>query len=259
MLLVAASLASAVTSMAFAGLMLAPGGVPAAGPEYEFRPEALHGLAAHPGGGLLGSYEGVFEGRLLGGADGPDGPYYGEFVGHFGGRQAAMSGEFVGSFDGFAYDILNEPDSAAMSGEPVGSSDGESGDLRGGLAEGDSFGLYEGAFEGSFRGAFYGMDEPAEFAGSLEPDAAAVDGYEVVYLPEYDGVPLFIASDGYGPPTDVTSAMAGFLGATAAISMLVLYVGLRESMFYSDWAPRFKRFREQREQIERDLGATPSS
>ena len=230
-LLIVASFASAITSMAFMGLMLAPGGVPATGPDYEFYPDIAGDPSLYPGGGLLGSYEGTFEGRLLGEADGSAGPYYGEFVGSFGGREAAMSGELSGSFDGrFEY-----------FGDGMGS---------------DSFGMYEGTFEGAFRGAFYGMEDPDGFAGLLERDEA---GYEVVYIPEYDGTPLFLASDGDGPPTDITSALAGFLGAMAGISLLVLYVGLRESMFYSDWAPRFKRFREQREQIERDLESTPSS
>ena len=231
-LLIIASLASAVTSLGFMGLMLAPGGVPAAGPDYEFYPDVHGGLAGYPGGGLFGSYGGSFEGRLLGDADGSAGPYFGEFVGSFDGRHAAMSGEFAGSFEG-EFERFEDG---------MGS---------------DSFGIYEGSFEGEFRGAFYGMQDAGEFAGSLEPGAMAEAGYDVVYLPEYDG-PLFIASDGDGPPTDITSAMAGFLGAMAGISLLVLYVGLRESMFYSDWAPRFKRFREQREQIDRDL-STPSS
>lgn len=228
-LLIAASFASAITSFAFVGLMLAPGGVPAAGPEYESYPE-LVGLALHPEGGVLGTFGGTLEGRLVGEADGPGGPYYGEFVGSFGGRDALMSGRFAGSFDG------------RLEGPPGG-------------AARDQFGIYEGTFEGSFSGAFYGMDDPQEFAAMLESGIGA--GYEVVYIPE-GGAPLFIASDGRGPPTDVTSAVAGFMGAMAGISLLVLYVGLRESMFYSDWAPRFKRFREQRDEIERDL-STPSS
>lgn len=228
-LLIVASFASVATSLAFVGLMLAPGGVPATGPDYEFYPDTAGDPSAYPGGGLLGSFDGSFEGRLLGESDGSAGPYYGEFVGSFGGRDASMSGEFAGSFDGRF--------------ERFGDGAG-------------SFGVYEGTFEGEFRGAFYGMQDPGEFAASLENDEA---GYEVVYIPEYDGTPLFLASGGDGPPTDITSALAGFLGATAGISMLVLYVGLRESMFYSDWAPRFRRFREQREQIERDLESTPSS
>lgn len=230
MLLIAASLALAVASFAFLGLMLAPGGVPAVGLEYEFLDEG--GEAGYLGRGVLGIYEGTFEGRLLGGADGPTGPFYGEFVGEFGGQPSIMSGEFHGSFDG-SFD-----------------------DFYAGMVPGDEFGMYEGMFEGEFLGEFYGMANPQEFEKSIRPaslrDLAGTE-YDVVYVPETGAVPTFIASSGEGPPTDVTSAVAGFVGIMSAISLLVLYVGLRESMFYSDWAPRFKKYKKQREDIDREL------
>ena len=229
-LLIAASLALAVASFAFMGLMLAPGGVPAVGLEYDFLDEG--GEAGYLGRGVLGIYEGTFEGRLLGGADGPAGPFYGEFVGEFGGQPSIMSGEFHGSFDG-SFD-----------------------DFYAGMVPGDEFGMYEGVFEGEFLGEFYGMADPQEFEKSIRPaslrDLAGTE-YDVVYLPEPGAVPTFIASSGGGPPTDVTSAVAGFVGIMSAISLLVLYVGLRESMFYSDWAPRFKKYKKQREAIDREL------
>ena len=224
-LLIAASLALAAASFAFMGIVLSPGAAPAVGTEYGLGPG---GAVGHLDRGVLGAYEGAFEGRLLGGSDGPDGPFYGEFVGEFGGRTSVMSGEFYGSFDG-EFDDFHE-----------------------GLLPGEEFGMYEGAFEGEFYGEFYGMDDPGEFALSLGIETLPGE-FDVVYVPEGGYPPTFIASAGEGPPADVTSAVAGFAGVMSAISLLVLYVGLRESMFYSDWAPRFKKYKEQRDAIDREL------
>lgn len=213
-LLIASSLALAVTSLAFMALVLSPGAVPA-GPAYEYY------------GGMPGAYEGVFEGRLLGSADGPAGPFYGEFVGEFDGEASAMYGEFAGSFDGTFDDLYD------------------------GAAPGGELGVFEGRFEGVFYGEFYGLDDHGEFAGSL---GDAPVGYPAAAVPPA------------GQPGGIAPALAAFVGVIAAMSLLVLYVGLRESMFYSDWAPRFKKYREQRDAIDRELGspegeadATPSS
>ena len=214
MLLIASSLALAVASLAFMALALSPGAMTAAGPAYEYY------------GGMPGAYEGVFEGRLLGSADGPAGPFYGEFVGEFDGAPSALYGEFVGSFEGTFDDLYD------------GAPDGE-------------LGVFEGRFEGVFYGEFYGMDDPGAFARSLQGGDAPVPA----------GAP-----PPAGQPSGIAPALAAFVGVIAAMSLLVLYVGLRESMFYSDWAPRFKKYREQREAIDRELGspeegpdATPSS
>ena len=241
----------APASLVLALVILSPG-ITLAGPEYSFvveYDELPHGIYGGYGDefhweiGVYGEFEGQMEGWLLGWRDGPppDGHtnstvYAGEFVGEFDGMYAVFVGDFVGTFEGDVVELYEE---------------------------GDSYGLHEGVFEGVFVGFFEVWEDGPEiyvYDDDLIP-AYADPGYAVEFVAVdplyYTGVaPRFMAIDYGAAPhtqTDITVPVVAMVVLVAAVSGVVLYVGLREMSFYSGWSSRFDRYMEHKRKIDREL------
>ncbi len=233
---------------------------------------SAHGRGAHD---VFGRLNGTLDGRMVGhevgggGAPGAASVYYGEFAGLFNGIRGAMFGEFVGTFTGEAEMLHPGGPGAAGAGGP---------------------GMYSGEFAGTFTGSFApagaggaealagmveqggpapGAPDPAGApsmaynvldAGGLGP-AGAVE-YDVSFVPtdeahEGEYAPRFVAFEFDGEferHTDITEIIVAMIATMCAVAAVVLYVGIREFVFYSNWTPRFKRYVERREAVDRDLG-----
>lgn len=271
----------APASLVLALVILSPG-ITLAGPEYSFMveyDELPHGIYTEHGDGFYweegtyGEFEGRMEGRLLGERFGqsPGGhanvtAYAGEFVLEppeaFGGRMphanaTAYTGEFVGEFDGMP---------AVFIGDFVGTFEGDSVGL---YEDRDSYGLYDGLFEGIFVGFFeVGDDGPKidVYDDYLVP-AYTDPGYAVGFVGEdsfeHTGLaPRFMAIDYGAAPhtqTDITIPVVAMVVLVAAVSGVVLYVGLREISFYSGWSSRFDRYMERKREIDRELAGDADS
>ena len=269
LVLIIAAFVIAPASLIFAVIMLSPSIVSETGPDYTLTVEFEEDMVMPPEffeeyyyyvpfeDEIFGEFEGEFVGKMLGdnmqddtGKDKE--AYYGEFVGKFEGEIAVMSGQFVGKFEGTSndfYDDIENNDNTSFG----------------------TFGLYEGQFVGKFEGAFYNMQDESILSKKIK----AIDisefydsemmmmptAYDIEFIPidshldsEYS--PRFMAIGNESVPyqqTDITWLIVVFIVTVIFAGALVLYVGIREFSFYSNWAPRFKRYIEQKEAIDKEL------
>ena len=108
----------------------------------------------------------------------------------------------------------------------------------------------------------------------VEKDGLKIDTYDDYLVPSYTDpgyavgfvaedslvdaglAPRFMAIDYGAAPyiqTDITILVVAMVVLVAAVSGVVLYVGLRELSFYSGWSSRFDRYMERKREIEREL------
>ena len=294
MTLIAAAFIMAPTSLVFITIMLLPGIVSEIGPNYMLDAELdqnsidfIDDYYVPLDGEVLGTFDGRFVGRMLGNgavAGGPAageeeaaadpaygggeppggharGGYYGEFVGRFDGEPAVMSGEFAGEFAG-GFDNFYEGVEHLHADHPGDPHFDAFMDVHM-----DTFGIYDGEFEGTFTGSFYNIRDYDAFAEKIEAmDPADIlkgaDSLNLEYVPTDSELgsesPLrFMAIDDADTPhsqTDITFIMVAFMAVMLAVSVAVLYVGIREFLFYSRWSPRFARYTRQRKSIDDELG-----
>ena len=241
----------APVSLALALVILSPG-IALTGPEYSFMVEydelppniyAERGDGFYWEAGIYGEFEGYMEGRLLGVSrslplNGHTNTtiYTGEFVGEFDGMYAVFIGDFEGDFEGDFVRFYKDD---------------------------DSFGVYNGLFEGNFVGFF-----------EIENEGPNIDIYDDDLVPPYTDpaysvvlvgeeplmdtglAPRFMAIDYGAAPytqTDITMPIIVMVVLVAAVSGVVMYVGLRELSFYSKWSSRFGRYMERKREIDREL------
>lgn len=240
----------APASLVLALVILSPG-ITLAGPEYSFMVEydelpygiyTEHEDGFHWEEGIYGEFEGRMEGKLLGERYGVPSidhanatVYTGEFVGEFDGMHAVFIGDLEGTFEG---DFV-------------------------GLYEDEYYGLYDGLFEGIFVG-FFEFEEDGPEIDVYDDDmvpAYTDPGYAVEFVAEDPFAdtgltPRFMVIDHGDAPhtqTDITIPVVAMVVLVAAVSGVVLYVGLREMSFYSGWSSRFDRYMQRKREIDREL------
>lgn len=279
-ILISAAFVIAPTSAVFAMLFLYTDIPYMAGQEYTFSvdledlPRDLYDVPITDGGdyAVEGVFDGEFAGKMLGEyvpefEPGTGGFYAGEFVGEFDGAPAVMFGEFVGEFDAEFSGLYNE----TYYGEDAYYEDvyGEDAYYYDAMYYEETYyatyGLYEGRFEGTFTGTFYGAGDADMISQKIDvtgmPGAGVQDHpiefvSEGEYLdPEY--VPRFMVIGDESAPyqqADITLVVVAFIIIVTSMSAVVLYVGLHELLFYSNWNSKFQRYLERKSEIDKELG-----
>ena len=274
LILIITSLVLAPVSIIFAVLLLSPGITSEIGSDYAIVTEPHNSVSVInfttssdlDESQLYGLYVGGFVGQVFG--DGvslavsdsqktdSDNAYTGEFVGKFDGHSGMFVGEFVGNH----------------TGKFVGNPTGELETARDGVSDSqNNFGIYQGTFTGEFTGLFSNFEDQGVIAqkiqsvtssnmtasdavlGYVQTDNDTVESKELTiheFIPNY-----MMIGDGNTPfvQTDITLLIVAFIIVVIAASAIILYVGMREMIFFSKWNDKFRQFTAMKKQIDLEL------